>query len=303
MVENTILFVGVLDNCNSTNLSAAISFMKRGFKILPVNYRTIIKTYGMHYFNNYIIEIVKSKKPNLVFFSKCNGVNPDLVKECNNYTKTWLWNMDSKPTILHCPEVVEHAKNATYSSCTCNETAKWFESLGVKKCYTIFEGVDPTLYKPMDVERTNKISFIGTKTGERDSFKEFLDSNNIENSFYGPGYTNEVFVEDFCRICSSSKAMLSLNTHNNIPDYFSDRVFRYMACKAPVFHWDSTNTLNKYFEDKKEILYFDTQEKLLHLLKSDINFGEIAENGYNRVIENYTWDNTITNILTIAELI
>jgi hypothetical protein len=302
-MENSIVIVGVLDNRNSTNVSMSISFMKKGFKVLPVNYRTIISRYGMSFFNKYLLEVVDHYNPKLVLFSKCNGMNPDLVSACRESTKTWLWNMDSKPTILHCPEVVQHAKNANYSSCTCKETAKWFESLGVEKCCTIFEGVDPTLYKPVEVEKTDKISFIGTKTDERDSFKKFLDSNNIENSFYGPGYTGEVFAEDFCKICSSSKIMLSLNTHNNIPDYFSDRVFRYMACKAPVFHWDSTNTLNKYFEDKKEILYFDTQEKLLQLLKSDINLSEIAENGYNKVLESYTWDNTIDNILTIAELI
>jgi hypothetical protein len=302
-MSKNILFIGVLDDKNSTNLSMSVSFMKKGFNIIPINYRTIISKYGVSYFNNYLIKIASEKNPVLIIFSKCNGISSELVEMCNRYSKTWLWNMDSKPTILHCPEVVQHSKFATYSSCTCSETAKWFEELGVKKCHTIFEGVDTTLYKPVEVEKTDKISFIGTKTPERDNFKKFLDSNNIENSFYGPGYTGEVFSEEFCKICSSSKAMLSINTHNNIPDYFSDRVFRYMACKAPVFHWDSTNTLNKYFEDGKDIFYFDTQEKLLQLLKSDIYLGEIAENSYRKVLKNHTWDNTITNILTIAELI
>lgn len=303
MTKNTIVFIGVLNNCNSTSIPFSIAFMKKGFKILPINYRTIISKYGMAYFNNYVINILKAYKPKLVLFSKCNGINSELVKECNKYSKTWLWNMDSKPTISHCPEVIQHAKYADFSSCTCKETAKWFENLGVEKCHVIFEGVDTTLYKPIEVEKTPQISFIGTKTPERDRFKIFLDKNSIKNTFYGPGYTGEVYPEEFCKICSSSKAMLSLNTHNNIPDYFSDRVFRYMACKAPVLHWDSTYTLNKYFVDEKEILYFKDEEELLQLLKKDINLEKIAENGYKKVLENYTWDNTVNNILAISELL
>ncbi len=302
-MESNIVFCGVLNTCGSTNISMAISFMKQGFKILPINYRTIILTYGISYFNRYLIDIVKTRKPELVIFSKCNGISSELVKECNKYSKTWLWNMDSRSTISYCPEVIQHARYANFSSCTCKETAKWFESLGVKKCHVIFEGVDPTLYKPYNMKKSNIISFIGTKTAERDKFKRLLEDNKVENKFYGPGYTEEVYPEEFCKICSSSKAMLSLNTHNNIPDYFSDRLFRYMACKAPVIHWDSTGTLSKYFVDKKEILYFEDEQKLLQLLKKDINLKEIAENGYKKVLAKYTWDNTINNILTISELL
>jgi spore maturation protein CgeB len=299
---SNILIVGVFTE-NSTNVPMAISFMKHNFKVIPINYRNVISKFGLSYFNGYVLSAIKKYTPELILFSKCNGVNTELVKECSELTKTWLWNMDAKPTIQYCPEVIEHAKVSTLSSCTSEETSKWFEECGVEKCHTLFEGVDTTMYKPLPLEKENCISFIGSKTEERDEFKKFLEDNAIKCSFYGPGYTNEIHSKEFCEICSRSKLMLSLNTHNNIPNYFSDRIFRYMACKAPVFHWDSTGTLNKYFKDREEIFYFKDKEELLSLLtKPDEDLDRVAQAGYEKTLKNHTWDATITNILTIAGL-
>ena len=302
-----IVIVGVLNKAGSTNLYMAKSFMKKGFNVIPVNYRDIIQTFGSQYLGNLMLHVVKKYSPKLILFSKCNGVDPSVVKECTNLTTTWLWNMDAKNTIEHSMEVVEHAKNSTFSSCTSPTTVEWFESLGVKNCYHIFEGVDTSIFKPSThrVDRYKAdISFIGTRTSERDKYGALLKENGYDVKFYGNGYSNkEVINEEFAQICSNSKFMLSLNVHNNIPYYFSDRIFRYLACKSCVVHLDNTGTLNKWFENNKDIVYFSNENDLLSKLKS-ITKDErvkIAESGYRKVVENYTWDKTIERILEIAK--
>lgn len=304
-MSKTIVIVGVLDKMGSTNLYMAGSFMKKDIRVVPVNYRTIISNYGADYFYRLLMHVIDKENPDLILFSKCNGISPDIVKTCTNRTDTWLWNMDHYNTIQKIPEVVEHAKFATFSSCTSPATADWFEKHGVKKCYHIFEGVDTKIYKPRKSVKEFKadISFIGSSTEERNIYKEVLEKL-MNAKFYGPGYNDEVVDEQFAKVCSSSKCMLSLNVHNNEPDYFSDRVFRYLACGACTFHLDNTGTLNKWFKDGKDIVYFkDINDLIVKLstLTDDIA-KRIGKSGRKKVVNNYTWDHTVEKIIKIAGL-
>jgi len=307
-MNKSIVLVAVCDNPGSTNIPQAVAFIKAGYNVIPINYRTIIKNYGMLFFENLLIQTVSTQKPELVLFSKCNGINPELITGCNKYSKTWLWNMDPKPTIERCPEVLQHAKNASYSSCTSVDMTNWFKELGVSPCYRILEGFDYDVLKPTEVFEEYKadISFIGTKTDERDMYKKKLEDVGYKVKFYGPEYSGSfVTGKEFAKICSSSTFMLSLNTYNNIPNYFSDRLILFTGCGACTLHLDSTRTLNDYFKDDKEVIYFsDVDELLVKLIDTDDKKAcEIAFKGRERTLNNYTWDHTIYQILKYSGLI
>ena len=299
-----VVVVGVLDKPESTNVSMALAFIKEGYIVLPVNYRNFLAKHSQESFKEYLEYIVDAYKPELVLFSKCNGVNPSTVKSITSKCKTWLWNMDDKQTILTCKEVMEHAKHSSFSSCTSLMTVDWFKENGVENCHQIFEGVDTSIFKPVPAEEEHKtvVSFIGTKTDERELYKKRLSDEGIAAKFYGFGFEKEVYDKQFSQVCANSDVMLSLNVHNNVPFYFSDRLFRYMACKVPVFHLDSTGTLNKWFKDNEDIVYFSDLNDLIHKLnttKPD-TLSKIATNGYNKVIENHTWAKTVEQILTLT---
>lgn len=302
-MDKKVIIVGVLDKLGSTNLYMAKSFMKLNMEVVPINYRTVINNYGADYFYKLLMYEIDQVSPDLVLFSKCNGISPDIVKSCSNRTKTWLWNMDHHNTIQKVPEVLKHAKFATFSSCTSPATARWFEERGVKKCHHIFEGVDTSIFKPVDPvdDLVADISFIGSATEDRTTYKEVL--NKVMNAkFYGLGYNDEVVDEEFAKVCSSSKCMLSLNVHNNEPDYFSDRVFRYLACGVCTFHLDRTGTLNKWFKDGKDIVYFKDVNDLIVKLSTltDSIAKRIGKSGRKKVMNNYTWDHTVKQIVEIA---
>lgn len=306
-MNKSIVIVGVLDNKGSTNIPQAVAFLKAGFQVLPVNYRTIIGKYGMHFFDKLLIEVVRTQKPELVLFSKCNGISSELVTECNKYSKTWLWLMDERKTVEAVPEVIQHAKNATYSSCTSAGMVEWFKELGVDPCYHILEGFDYDVLNPVEVYDKYKadVSFIGTKTTERDMYKKRLEDAGYNVKFYGPDYSGGfVTGKDFAKVCSSSKFMLSLNTYNNIPNYFSDRLILFTGCGACTLHLDNTKTLNNYFEDRKEVIYFNDIEDLLNIMKTtdDKKACEIAFKGRERTLRSYTWDHTIHQILAYSGL-
>jgi len=295
-MSKSIVLVAVCDVRGSTNIPMAIAFIKAGYNVIPINYRTIIQKHGMKFFDKLLIEEVKSRKPDLVLFSKCNGINSDLILECNKYSKTWLWNMDPIQTIQNCTEVVQHAKNATYSSCTGGGVAQWFVENGVKECYTIFDGLDYDIFKPINTEILYDVGFIGTKTKDRNELAEYVNAN-----CYGSGYDKYVVNEDFTKVCCSHKFMLSINTYSNTPYYFSNRLLRYMGCGTCVLHYDPTETLKNIFKDKEELFFFKTKEELKNIINNTSleKAGKVGLNGRNKVLNNFTWDHTIANILKV----
>ncbi len=306
MRESSVCIVGVLDNPSSTNVPMAFSFMKCGLKVLPVNYRTVIANQGMNFFNSYLLNIIKRYSPILVLFSKCNGIDPGIVAKCSELTKTWLFNMDPKATIERSPEVIDHARNSHFSSCTGKDIVEWFESFGVKNCYHLIQGTDQTVFRPVEVLEEYKkadISFIGTKTAERDKFIDGLRGLGWDVRAYGLGYSEkEVVNSDFAKVCAMSKFMLSMNTYNNAHSgYFSNRLVRYLSCGACTFHYDTTGTLDEFFKNGKELFYFSDIEELDHLMKMDNETAcKVAMAGRDKVLNNYTWDHVIRRILNLA---
>jgi len=307
--KKTICIVGVLDKRGSTNIAFSKAALRLGFEVLPINYRTIISSKGNKFFEDMLLYTLDKHRPYLTVFFKCNGMNSDLITKSNAYTQTWLFNPDPKKTIESCPEVIQHAKNANFSSCTGLDIAQWFESEGVRKCHHIIQGIDASIFRPTDSNSNciADISFIGSKTPERDKYKKVLEDAGYNVKFYGNGYSPQEVVEsDFATVCSSSKFMLSLNTYNDIhTEYFSNRLIRYLACGSCVFHLDSTGTLNKYFEDKKDLFYFKNENDLLKLMKSvdDSMAYKVAINGRTRAVNEYTWEAVFARMVNIVRKI
>lgn len=303
-MSKSIIIVGVLNDAGSTNIPMAYAFQKNTYKVIPINYRSIIKNHGMLFFETLLIEIIKTNNPELVLFSKTNGIDPDLITACNKYSKTFYWFMDSYKVAERIQEIKYYAKNATFSSCTSVSSVDWLKEHGVNKCYHILEGFDTDVLKPTKVYNEYKadISFIGTKTPERDEYKKKLEDAGYNVKFYGTGYSDKLVIgKEFAKVCSSSKFMLSLNTYNNIPNYFSDRLILLTGCGTCTLHLDDTGTLNKYFEDGKEVVYFNNVDMLLEKLHSitDEDRLLIGKQGRDRTLSNYTWDHTIKKILSI----
>ncbi len=310
--SGVVMVIGVLDKKGSTNIPMTLSIIKQGFHIIPINYRTIISKYGYAFFTQVVMSIVTSQKPDLVLVCKGNGIQPQLIADINQYTRTWIYNMDPGVTIDMCPEVVENARISTFSSCTALDMAEaWIE--GGANCFYMVQGLDEKVFKPVKPVKKFKadISLIGSKTLMRDELKEYLETAGFIVKFYGPGYTNkEVLDKEFSQVCSSSKYMLSVDSvTGQHKHYFSNRLLRYLGCGVCTFHYDPTNTLQQYFQDGVHLKYFTTGPDLVQkinelekpMLKENLNDPyKIAMNGLALVQNHFTWDNLINQLLTTA---
>lgn len=306
--KGLIMVIGVLDKEGSTNIPMALSFIKQGFHIIPINYRTIISKYGYAYFANLVLGIVTQQRPDLVLVCKGNGIQPDLIAEINKYTKTWIYNMDPGPTIDMVPEVVENAKIATFSSCTAFDMAEQWKNLGANSFYMV-QGLDEEIFRPRKAVKKYKadISLIGAKTSQRDNYKTILEYEGYTVKFYGRGYSDkEVLDAEFAKVCSSSKYMLSTDSIAGLhTQYFSNRLLRYLGCGACTLHFEPTGTLSEnHFQDGEHLFYFQNDEELLaklDILESNKEKAyQLSMNGMDKVLADYTWDKLMWVLLGIA---
>lgn len=303
-MDKQVVLVGVLDVDWSTDIDLAWAFATKGFGVVPINYRTIIKNQGYDFFAKMLFDYVQYSKPDLVWFSKCNGVSPRLVEECTKHTKTWLFNPDPIQTIQISPEVIEHAKRASFSSCNGLGVAQWFERNGAKGCMNTPQGYDPNIYKPVQpvLEYKAYISFIGGISEDRKRMKEELEAAGLDVKFYGPGFGPEKRNKEFAEICCSSRFMLNLNTYNDTPGYFSDRLPRALGCGACVVHYDPTDSIKDFFVPDKELITFKTipeaVEKMASISDEDYRRMKIA--GHERAIKEYTVLSFVDNIIKIV---
>lgn len=296
-----ILVVGVFNVENSTNIFAAKALRELGNEVVEFDYRLISSQIGPTAMNAGCIYEVNRLRPDLVLIFKGDQLAVPVVQQLSSMVDVWYFFMDPIPTAA--PHFLKLAANCKYVSCTGGGVAKYFVENGCSKVFHIFEGVDTEYYKPsgLNPEFAAEVSFIGSRTQERMDYLYYLGTKHLPR-VYGNGFGSQVFGPPFSMICGSSQAMLSINTQNDIQEYFSDRVFLYLACGSFVFQKYSPG-LEKWFENKKHIVWFDTKEELLDLADQFLTPNaleerrRIAQAGYEYVLENFTWQHSMKQLL------
>ena len=84
-----ILHVAVF-NSQSTNVWQSRAFEEIGHSVIKYDYRKPLNRLDPIQRDLQIIYLYKDIQPDVVLFSKCNGVNVNVIKECNSSSKTEL---------------------------------------------------------------------------------------------------------------------------------------------------------------------------------------------------------------------
>jgi len=214
--------------------------------------------------------------------------------------------MDVFKQLEVCPEVLESARRCHISSATSPITVEFMKQYGAKNCIHMFEGVDPFLHtiKEPDCKYLATVSFMGTKNDERDRIKAHLEkkigSENVK--FYGYGYGDEWVTDSWAKICSSSKYVLSMNTYNEFPTYFSGRLFELLSSGACTFHYDPTESIGQWFKHGEHLFYFKNQDELIDLVRNTSEEQEIKvrAGGRKEILEKHTWDIRVQEMMVVA---
>lgn len=303
MGNKTLLIVGVFEEGSSNN-GIADAFSDLGWSVKRFHYRNVVDTIGIEGLVWGMRNLVEAFYPDLTFLCKFNNIPSDFLKEITQNTTTCLWFMDSITTLKEtCPEIIGHCHNVSFSV-HWPGVAKYLKELNIPNCYGLIETCSEKEFFPVTPEKKYKadISFIGTRNEYRDSFINALRDAGFNVKTYGDGYDEYVTGNKFNVVCSSSKAILNIGTHNDLWGYWSDRVPRSMATKTLSLNHYCPG-FEDYYENFNHMVWFKTVEECVSLAKTyvgdDRERTRIANSGYEFFLNSQTCKHFVEKVLDI----
>jgi hypothetical protein len=289
-----ILMVAVFSR-KSTNNSQSEAFGRIGCEVIEYDYRdreAQLKSRVAR--DGEIVRLCQSERPDLVFFSKCNGVSDWVVTECNKVSKTCLWYMDPmNGNYARGPAgVVNKIKLCTFSCFAARDPFNYSKSFS-NDVYFVREGFDESknFYIP-NVDKVHDVSFIGNLRASRFGFYEKINFQVINNAF----------GEDHSRAVCMSKINLNF-TDDGASGGTSDRSYKVLASRGFLLTqaWPG---LDCDFVDGKDLIVFsdidDLKGKIEYYLENESIRNEIAGHGYE-MVQKFTRTAFAKNILDIMK--
>ena len=335
-----ILFVGIFSVPWSTNHKMVKALEKRNHKVVKFDFRhrafknVIIKSpfyvdkikkkfdivftyrtylpnlfrnlrfflFGNWKMNKQLLSIVRNNSFDLVFFSKTDSMNYNIIPKINRFSKTWYYFMDPL-YISNKIRANKYSKLSLYSSASTKANFLIFKREGAN-CYYITQGVDLELFKPRDTIENKEIDvlFVGAKTPKREKYVEYLLKNNINIVCYGKKWNNKaIYLEEL--VDKYRKSKIILNFHKGDTG-FSIRVFQVIATGSFLLS-EYCSDLERIFQKGVHLDWFNNSEESLDLIKFYLNNEDkrelIGKEGYKLISNKYTWEKIMDSIINKVE--
>lgn len=248
--------------------------------------------------NRQLFSEVKKNKYNLVFLAKVSNIHYKLIPKLNKYSKTLYLMMES----LYFAVKVNTLKYASLSTYVCanKSTVKaYFKKNGIDS-FLVTEGVNTAIFHPgqKNTKKEIDVVFVGALTPQRHKYISFLRKNGINVVCYGVGWENEpIYLEKLAEKYRKSKIVLNFNRGDS---GFSDRVLLSMASGSLIIS-EYCRDLERFFQKKIHLDWFKTNEEMLQIvrfyLNNDNETQKITQSGNKFVLNNFTWDQKMKEIL------
>ena len=292
-----ILFVAVF-RPGSTNVSQSRGFKNIGNKVYEYDFRSQRDKLGGNTQRDLdLIEYVKQIKPQVIVFSKGDGIHPSVIEECNKYSKTVLWYMDALHNFNH--NLIEKIKKVTSFACGVpgvnSEALKYNpNTFFVDQCY------DEEFNFPIDgITKDIDISFIG-------NVGQGIHSNRIpyikytQNHFPTFKYFNNVFGLEHNNLVNRTE--ININFTPTDATGTSVRFHKILASKGFIMSlpWAGMEDM---FTPGKDFIVFNTPEefklKSTYYLSHPQERDKIREHGYNTIQKSHpnNWAQNIINTI------
>jgi spore maturation protein CgeB len=292
-------------------------------------YDPIIKI-GKERFNEELLRFVRTEKPDLFFaFMFTDEFDKRVLDEIKKITTSVAWLADDHWRLWNYSRF--YAPHFTWVVTTWSKAAEIYAKYGITNVIRSQWACNPVLWKPVGSRRTIDVSFIGQKTPGRMKIIEKLRVLGINVYARGFGWPDgRISREEMVEIFSRSKININLNSPPSlaywkilarlfmkrsidkiVPDFshlidnaksvFNMRIpqikarpFEILGCRAFLIS-GYADDMNRYYEDKKEIVYYDgtindLTEKIRYYLEHSDEREKIAEAGYQRTLRDHTYE-------------
>jgi len=286
--------------------------LKKAFKkVILFDPRKNYFQYGKQEMNEMFLNLVRKTKPDVIFFcfvydefyletfDKIRLILPKVKLLNYNSDDSWRFNDYTRYTSLF----MDYFLVPPYK-----DIKKKMKKEGIKNYFISF-GVNTKHFKPLILNKTADVSFIGSASKTRANYLKFLIKNRIKVCIYGKGWESYPSLKRYYYGSLNDKVWTEIVNKTRINLCFSEsggknpqlkgRPFEIGACKSFILVGYAED-YKECLKEGKEIIMFkgkqDLLKKIKFYLKNEKIREKIAENAYKKIISKYTVDGDIKRI-------
>lgn len=317
----TVLFCGPIDEPLNSGRYMIAGMEKLGYKVIGYDYRT-----NNHYEND-ILKIVETEKPDFVFTLKGEKFSPDYVRKIKaSGCTTILWF-----TVLFLEDwMITLAQEFDFVLVNADNNRIFLEEKGVRNVHWFHQGFDPEFFGIANLPDGNisekyyaDVAMIGSMGKpiyqKRSELVARLRQEKIDIKWWGPRLSRqlrnlryfwtgvhlawagrEVYMKDFADVIQHTRIFIGQDADTPVPGkYLSNRIFAVMGCGG-FYLGRRTPGMETVFDIGREMDVFDTDdemlEKIRYYLKNEEARRRIARAGQQRVLTDYTYEQQMRKI-------
>jgi len=314
-----LLAPDIIKNHNYYYLNWFSVLKKLSSKLIVFDCRNLESNFDLEKLNELFYQKVLENNPDIIFYViHRNEIFPETllkIKEKLPKTNIIIWISDDDwRHINHSRLLVLYAD---YFVTTYLNKSKRYQRYGHKNAILTQWACNPDEFYPMNVKKKYDVSLIGSAYHPRIEWIQYLLDNGINVKVFGKGwdkypelkhiYGGFLNGKDFVKTINETKINLNFGwgSINDGTLQIKGRTFEFGACNS--FQITNYNpVLNNYFTENKDIVYFRNNEDLLEKIKYYLNNEKererIAQNCYENVIKNHTWEKRFNDIFKQIEI-
>lgn len=313
-----ILMIG---SNNDWRMEAAVerAFRRAGHETLLIDDRRHKRLFGWALTQRWARRQGKKFRPDFVFLSKCQALDPETVEEIITDTPNAMWYHDAlwyrdtdRPAVAHILKIGRLAQTFFVTGfeeewAAHGVHAKWLPSAGDVRIRPV--APDPGF--------ASDIAFIGAGY-DADRARLLVEvAKYYDLRVWGPGWEQwreqlnwtgrSVEGKDFAAVCSSTKIMLGVNpTKGSNGNFISDRLW--MVILAGAFHLGQRSPpIDSLLLEGRHGGWYDDAasciERCRYFLDNPKEHEQIRIEGERYVRSNHTYDQRIRNLLEDEEFV
>lgn len=289
--------------CNNNILPALKRLGDLHVITVPVAHsaNSLIYTHQKVKFGNDIIACIKKVKPDLIFcYLRNRWIMPFTIQDMRKF-KILMINLsldDSHKLSL----VLNLAPYFDLNLTTTKSAIYKYNMAGANVLY-FPGGVDPDTFRLNDVKKDIDVCFVGRKYGNRARAKKLLSESGINTVFRGKGWAQgPVSFEEMIDLYSRSRIVLGFSRTCSNSKIFNLKGRDLEVTGSGSFYLCEQNPeLAEWFRDGKDLIFWNNLDDLIAKAKLYLADGflrnDIANSGYKKTVNNYTWSKLFENIL------
>jgi len=269
--------------------------------VIRYNYIEKMNAIGKRKMNKEIINIVKTERPEYVFFITYGDKiikDSTLDKIGILGSKVIAWFGDDHRRFDNYSRFV--SKHIFCSITTDKEAYKRYKDLCLNVIMSQWAS-NPNYYKKISSNFKYDVTFVGNIYGDRLEFINFLIENGISLHIFSRSFGNFIKFDDMIKVFNESKINLNFSGSSSESKIkqIKGRVFETTMCGGFLLT-EYVEGLEEYFCIGEEIECFSDRNELLkkinYYLINEEKRKKIAEAGQKASFERHTWEKRLRNV-------